>query len=249
MENWILESAIMIAAGFLAGALNAVAGGGSFITLPALVAVGLPPLLANATGTAALLPGYVASVWKFRRSMRLPAGISWLTLVVLTLGGGALGAVALLLSPGQLFNALIPWLVLFASGLFAFAPYFLQGGHSNRSRPRWHWLLLCGVCVYGGYFNGGVGIVLLAVLYLLGQNDLHGMNGLKNLMSALLTTVAVVIYGVGGLLDFSHLWLLAASAVAGGYGGAALAYHIPARWLRGFIVLVGLAVAVIFFLR
>ena len=249
MENWIIDSAILITAGFAAGLLNAVAGGGSFITLPALVAVGLPPVIANATGTAALLPGYLASVWKLRRHMAPPAGLSWLRLSLLTLGGGVLGAIALLLSPARLFDALIPWLVLLASGLFAFAPRLISAPTFDHPSRRWHWLLLLAVCVYGGYFNGGLGIILLAALHLLGQNDLHGMNGLKNMMSALLTTVAVVVYAVGGLLEFSHLWLMAVSAVAGGYSGGALAYRLPARWLRMLIVAVGLAVTAIFFWR
>lgn len=110
-------------------------------------------------------------------------------------------------------------------------------------------MILSLVCIYGGYFNGGLGIILLATFGLLGQTQLHGMNGLKNLLSALLTTIAVVIYALGNLIDGQYLLLLAIMAIIGGYLGAALAYRIPQSLLRGFIVLVGFAMSVGFFMR
>ncbi len=234
-------------AGVLGGALNALAGGGSFVTLAALVCVGLPPVVANATGTAALLPGYVVSAWRFRRDLAVPRGVSLSVLLSLTLLGGSVGAGILLHSSAQLFAALVPWLVLLATAMFALAPMLLR-----RQRPASTAVALVSlfaVCVYGGYFNGGLGIILLAALSLLGQRNLAAMNGLKNAMSALLTAVAVAVYWAGGLIALPPLLILAGAAIVGGYAGAALSYRIPAAALRGFIVAVGLALALLFFLR
>lgn len=241
------DAALLIAAGLIAGVLNAIAGGGSFFTLPALVALGLPPLMANASGTAALLPGYLASAWRFRRDIRLPGELSLWALLLIVLVGAVLGSLLLLLSSEQLFSALVPWLMVFASVLFALAPRLLK---NRTSAPTWlAALTLLLVCAYGGYFNGGVGIVLLAALGLLGQQQLQGMNGLKNAVSALLTLVAVVVYAAAGLLVWQPLLLMAASALVGGYLGAALSYRLPAGPLRVFIVLTGLLMAAVFFLR
>ena len=243
----IAEALLLVVAGLLAGALNAVAGGGSFFTLPALVALGLPPLMANASGTAALLPGYIASAWRFRGDIRMPGGLPLWVLLMIVLLGAVSGALLLLLSSEQLFSTLVPWLMLLASVIFALSPRLLK---SRANAPAWlAALILLAVCAYGGYFNGGVGIVLLAALGLLGQHELQGMNGLKNAVSALLTMVAVVVYAAAGLLVWKPLLLMALSALIGGYIGAALSYRLPAGPLRTFIVASGLVMAAVFFLR
>lgn len=251
--DWI----IVASAGFLGGILNAVAGGGSFITLPALIFVGVPPVSANATGTAALLPGYLASAWRFRRDLELPAQLSAAQLALLAVAGGGLGAMILLISSEQAFSRLIPWLILFATIAFLVGPWLVQRRAANtehRSTP--HRLqtvktafVLFGVCVYGGYFNGGLGIILLATLGLLGQTNLHGMNGLKNSVSALLTAIAVMVYTVGGTLSVEYLVVLGLAAMSGGYVGAAFAYRIPQHILRAFIISIGGVMAVIFFVK
>lgn len=252
----MLEWLIIAFAGFAGGLLNAVAGGGSFFTLPALLFAGLPPVMANATGTAALLPGYLASAWRFRRDIVFPAQLSLLQMLLITLTGGGLGAGVLLLSSAAVFAALIPWLVLFATLMFVFGPRLLRrvspGTDANiQSPPRTTsaTLILLGVCAYGGYFNGGVGIVLLAALGMLGQTDLRGMNGCKNLLSALLTAIAVVIYLAGGIVAFQHLLVMALAAVAGGYAGAAFAYRLSQRMLRVIAIGSGLTLFVVFLLR
>lgn len=257
MIEWI----VIVAAGFTGGALNAVAGGGSFITLPALIFVGVPPVAANATGTAALLPGYIASAWRFRRDMEFPAAIKFTTIMLIAIIGGSVGAVILLFSSEALFSALIPWLILFATVMFLVGPRLL--GAASQSTPaaakaapaqnsrRQKVVALAvvfSVCVYGGYFNGGLGIILLAALGLLGQTNLLGMNGVKNFISALLTAVAVVVYAAGGAIAVEHLWVLGAAAIVGGYAGATFAYRISQRGLRIFIVAVGLLMALGFFL-
>jgi uncharacterized membrane protein YfcA len=247
-------------AGFIGGALNAVAGGGSFITLPALIYVGVPPIAANATGTAALLPGYIASAWRFRKDIEFPAKLAFPTIVIIAIAGGSLGASILLLTSEQLFSTLIPWLILLASAAFVLGPRFLNArktvGAESKGQHVAHELgraaaslVLLAVCIYGGYFNGGLGIILLAALGLMGQTNLHGMNGLKNLVSALLTTVAIVVYAAGGTVAGKYLPLLGVTAIVGGYSGAAFAYRIPLHILRGGIACVGILMAAIFFLK
>lgn len=249
---------LMIAlAGFLGGMLNAVAGGGSFITLLALVFVGVPPIAANATGTAALLPGYIASAWRFRKDIEYPASLSLKGLILIALIGGSIGAGILLTTSEQVFAKLIPWLILLATAAFIVGPWLLkrriteQGENTSTPMlsPIMALMLLAAVCIYGGYFNGGLGIILLASFGLMGQTNLHGMNGLKNLISALLTTIAVVIYAAGDVINSQYLLLLAVMAIIGGYVGAAMAYRISQPLLRGFIVIVGLAMALGFFIR
>ncbi len=254
--DWILIGI----AGFIGGALNAVAGGGSFITLPVLIFVGLPPVAANATGTAAFLPGYIASAWRFRRDIEFPAGLNFIGIALVSVAGGSVGAVILLNTSEQLFSLLIPWLILLATAAFVVAPRLLRrkkvSGRRVAMRPAVSLsggviagLVLLAVCVYGGYFNGGLGIILLAALGLLGQTNLHGMNGLKNVISTLLTAVAVIVYAAGGAIAGAPLLLLGVMAVAGGYAGAALAYRVSQAVLRWFIVAVGCLMALGFFLK
>ncbi|RYF79003.1 MAG: sulfite exporter TauE/SafE family protein [Comamonadaceae bacterium] len=214
----MFDTAVLLAAAFVAGALNAVAGGGSFLTLPALVLTGVPPVMANATGTVALLPGYLASAWGFREDLQAPPGLSLRRLLALSLLGGALGAALLLLTSDAAFRRIVPWLLL-------------------------------AVAAYGGYFNGGLGILLLALFGLLGQTNLHAMNGVKTLVSAMLTAIAVLLYAAGGLVLWEQALLMMVAATLGGYGGARVARRIPAPWLRAGIVATGLVMAGLFFWR
>ncbi len=253
-----MDTVLIALAGFLGGLLNAVAGGGSFFTLSALIFVGVPPVIANATGTTALLPGYLASSWRFRREINLPKGMSYLGVFIIAISGGTIGALLLVRSDEALFAQLIPWLILLATLAFVVGPKLLSNikTSSEVSPNKAHPLkiksllpqcaLFC-VCIYGGYFNGGLGIIILAALGFMGQVDLKGMNGLKNIISALLTAVAVIIYWMSGSIDTEHLLLLSVSAVVGGYIGAVIAYRIPQNYLRGFIVCVGLALSFSFF--
>ncbi len=246
---------VLLGAGFLGGMLNAVAGGGSFLTLPALLFLGVPPVTANATGTAALLPGYIASAWRFRRDCACPGGMNAAVLAGLTVLGGCTGALLLTMTPNRLFTALIPWLIGFATLVFAAAPWLLpaatpasgQGDRSGKARAALVSApLLVLVCLYGGYFNGGLGILLLAAFSCMGMNNLHRMNGLKNGISALLACIAVVLYTLGGVIAFDRLLPLALAALAGGYAGAALAYRIPAQILRLGIVIIGVVLTIAF---
>ncbi|BFL84824.1 hypothetical protein LFREDSHE_32740 [Shewanella baltica] len=176
---------------------------------------------------------------------------------MIALIGGSIGAGILLTTSEQVFAKLIPWLILLATAAFIIGPWLLkrriteQGENTSTPMlsPMTALIMLSAVCIYGGYFNGGLGIILLASFGLMGQTNLHGMNGLKNLISALLTAIAVVVYAAGNVIDGQYLLLLAVMAIIGGYVGAALAYRISQPLLRGFIVIVGLAMALGFFMR
>ncbi len=243
----IAETAVLVAAAFAAGAMNAMAGGGSFLTLPALVYAGVPPVAANATGTAALLPGYASSAYGFRRDIRPVAGIGVGRLAAVSLAGGLAGAALLLLTPDGVFRAVVPWLLLAATALFAFGGRLSAGLRRLGAGGRGATLAgLLAVSVYGGYFNGGLGILLLAQLGLSGLADLNAMNGLKSLLSAVLTAVAVATYAAGGAVHWPAAAVMVPAAVAGGYLGARLARRIPPGVLRAGIVAVGLCMTAAF---
>ena len=241
---------LLLIAAFLAGALNAVAGGGSFLTFPALVFAGLPPVAANATGTVALLPGYVSATLGFREDMRPLPGLSLSGVVSVSLLGGATGAGLLLLTPNDTFAAIVPWLLLIATAAFAFGPKLLalrRAGHS--ASPLATIFGVLAVAVYGGYFNGGLGIMLLALFGLLGMAELNAANGLKNLVSAALTAIAVAVYAWGGAVSWTEALIMMLAATAGGYLGARAARRLPATYLRYGIVTIGLIMTIIFFAR
>lgn len=241
---------ILLAAAFLAGAMNAVAGGGSFLTLPALIYAGVPPVAANATGTVALLPGYASGVYGYRQDLTPVGTLSLPLLSAVSLVGGLVGAGLLLVTPDSVFRGIVPWLLLLATGLFAFGNMLAQrmrslGLHGNGAMLG----TLFAVSVYGGYFNGGLGILLLAQLSLFGMTDLNAMNGLKNLFSAVLTAIAVVAYAAGGAVEWPKALLMVVAAVAGGYVGARLGRKIPKPILRTGIIAVGLVMSAVFFLK
>lgn len=247
MADW----AIPVGAATLAGALNAVAGGGSFLTLPALALVGVPLVAANATGTAALLPGYLASAWAMRRELSAPMSPSLRHLGLLAVVGGAAGAALLVSTPNQAFARIVPWLLLAATALFALGPLLLRrAGPTTRPRPAWVVsLAIAAVALYGGYFNGGLGILLLAVLGALGHTDMGRMNAIKNFVSAILTLIAVALYAASGAIVWSHALWMACGATVGGYAGGLAARRLPPVLVRGMVVLTGLVMTTVFFLR
>jgi len=248
MPDAILTTTILLAAAFLAGAMNAMAGGGSFLTLPALVHAGIPPVAANATGTVALLPGYVSGAYGFRHDVRPVGSIGIRWLAVVSLAGGLVGAGLLLVTPDEVFRALVPWLLLGATALFAFGGRLFSGlRRLGAGGPAAMLGTLFAVSVYGGYFNGGLGILLLAHLSLFGLTDLNAMNGLKNLLSAVLTAIAVAACAFGGAVHWTEAAIMTVTAIGGGYAGGRLARRIPPRVLRLGIVAVGLIMAGAFF--
>ncbi|WP_448207061.1 sulfite exporter TauE/SafE family protein [Azospirillum sp. sgz302134] len=246
----LTTSLLLLAAAFFAGAMNAVAGGGSFLTLPALIYAGVPPVAANATGTVALLPGYASGVFGYRNDLEPVGGVGLVALSVVSLAGGLVGAALLLMTPDAVFRGIVPWLLLAATALFAFggaisAKLRSVGLHGTGALLA----TLFAVSVYGGYFNGGLGILLLAQFSLFGMTNLNAMNGLKNLFSAVLTAIAVVAYAVGGAVEWPYAALMTIAAMTGGYAGARVGRKIPAPILRTGIIAVGLIMSTLFFLK
>jgi uncharacterized membrane protein YfcA len=240
---------LLAVAAFAAGVLNAAAGGGSFLTLPALVATGVPPVAANATGTVAFLPGYAAGAWGFREDLEPLGGLSLRVVAACSVLGGLVGALLLLTTPGRAFQAIVPWLLLLATAVFAGAPAIQRLARNHATRvPRWVGglgIVIAGI--YGGYFNGGLGILLLALFGLLGQTKLNAMNGMKNLVSTLLTLIAVCVYSAGGLVQWPQAAVMAVAAGFGGYTGAQFARRIPPPVLRWTIVGIGALMSILFF--
>ena len=242
---------LLLCAAFLGGALNAIAGGGSFFTFPALVYAGVPPVAANASGTLALLPGYAASTWGFREDLRAPTTLPMPALLAVGLAGGALGAALLLITPDATFRLVVPWLLLAATVLFAAGPWLLRrlrrgDGEAGRLAQA---LTIFAVCGYGGYFNGGVGILLLAALGLLGHTRINAMNGLKNLLSTVLTLIACGLYVAGGVIVWKQALAMMLAALAGGYLAARLARRLPAVAVRAVVIVTGAVMTVLFFIN
>lgn len=247
----LLIAAVAAAVG---AAVNAIAGGGTLITFPTLIALGVPPITANATSTVALWPGVMSSMWGYRRE--LVGARRWATaFAVPSLAGGIVGAVLLLRTPNDLFADIVPWLILGATALFI-AQRPLMGllvragsvrretaGADGRLLPPSASFLFYQflVSVYGGYFGAGVGILMLASLGLMGLTNIHQMNGLKNWGGAVMNIVAVLIFAVSGIVDWTLALAMALGAGVGGIGGSLLAQRVGATWVRRAIVTVGLS--------
>jgi uncharacterized membrane protein YfcA len=242
---WVLLGA----AAFAAGGLNAIAGGGSFLTFPALVFAVVPPIAANATSAVAVSPGYLGSSWGFRRELaELPAALLRRELVLAATGGVA-GALLLLVTPARLFSSLVPWLLLFATALFALGPRIAQRAGKGRGLAHWRNPGLFLVAVYGGYFNGGLGILLMALYTLAGEARLNTVNALKNFNSFVLSLLSVVAFAWAGVIVWREAVLMMLAATLGGMVGARLARRLPVAWVRAIVILTGLAMSAAFFWR
>lgn len=256
--DWML----LLLAALAAGVLNAMAGGGSFLTFPALVFTGVPAIPANATSAVAVSPGYLGSVLGFRAELAaLPRQRLWREGALCALGG-AMGAGLLLVTPARVFAALVPWLLLFATLLFAAGPALLArrrqalaaagGLATDAAAPAGaalRWLGLALVAVYGGYFNGGLGILLMALYTLTGESDLNTANALKNLNSLVLSLLSVATFAWAGAIVWPQALAMALAASVGGFWGARLARRLPAAVVRSGVVVTGLVMAGVFFLR
>lgn len=235
--------------------MNALAGGGTILTFPTLLLLGESARVANATSTVALLPGAAASLAGYRREVATHR--RWLsTLLLPSLLGGGLGSLLLLVTPERTFARLAPWLVLFATALFAFQS-LRSARRGDRTPPEpgsdgrllHAWLAQFAVAVYGGYFGAGIGILMLVVLGHLGLSDIHAMNGLKNFFGICINSVAAAVFLFGGLVDFSAAGVLLVGAVAGGWFGARFGRWIGPRGARWAVVVIGTGVGVLLLVR
>ena len=247
---------ILFFVAILAGALNSVAGGGSFFSFPALLFTGVPAINANATNTIALWPGAVASVGAYRRDVG-GQPVLLITLCVASLIGGLLGAVLLLRTPEPVFVELIPFLLLAATLLFTFSGQitrYLRTRFHHPARAQWVSLLGVGllqlaIAVYGGFFGGGIGILMLASLALIGMENIHRMNALKTLLSSLINGIAVVTFVLAGVVFWPQAVLMIVGAVIGGYGGASIARRLDPLLVRRFVITVAFGMTIYFFIR
>lgn len=250
-----LALAVLALASALGGALNSVAGGGSFITFPALVMFGIPPVAANATSTVALWSSSVASAAAYRRDLKglrhtLPA------LGTLSLLGGGIGALWLLHTHDQTFARVVPWLLLCATSLFAVSgPLVARLRAWNVTRPSGaNPKIALGlgqllISIYGGYFGGGMGILMLAAFALTGQTDIHAMNGLKAILGAAINGVAICLFVASGIVHWPEALVMAAGSAAGAYAGASVAHRVPVAVVRKMVVAIGAAMTLWFFVR
>ncbi len=243
-------------AAVVAGVVNSVAGGGSLISFPSLVAFGEPAILANATNTAALWPGTLSSAVAYRRDTPLHGDLL-LTLLLPSMAGGLLGAFVLVITPPALFDEVVPWLVLFATALFALRDRISRWTgvaahteeHVTTGGKVWGFLFQLFVATYGGYFGAGIGILMLGSLSVMGLRDIHRMNALKAILGTLVNVIAFVFFAIKGLVVWHLAALMAVGAILGGWVGARAAKRVDQRYIRGFVILVGLAVAAWFFAK
>ena len=248
---------VLVASAVGAGAMNAMAGGGTILTFPTLIFLGMPAIRANATSTVALLPGAAASMAGFKEEVLSHKG--WLkTLFLPSLVGGILGSVLLLVTPEKMFARLAPVLILAATILFMarstlarrFLPQQEGGGDpdpSQLSRGRWITaaLLQFAVAVYGGYFGAGIGILMLALLGFLGLQNIHAMNGLKNFFNLCINLVAAGYFILRGAVSWPEALVLAVGAILGGYGGARFSKRIGQDKARAAVIVIGFLVTAI----
>lgn len=232
--------------------MNAIAGGGTLVTFPALVALGVPPITANATSTVALWPGTMTSLWGYRRE--LTGARRWaVAFAIPSLVGGVIGAVLLLVTPERRFAAIVPWLILGATALFmaqgpllrrlreAGAQHPIHAEDGSLHPPAGAYLVYqLGVGIYGGYFGAGAGILMLASLGLMGLTNIHQMNGLKNWGGGVMNLVAVIVFAVSGIVDWPVAIAMAAGATVGGVSGSLLAQRVGQTWVRRAIAGIGL---------
>jgi uncharacterized protein len=241
----LVWAALVAAAG---GAFNTIAGGGTLLTFPALVALGVPPISANATSALALWPGFLGGMWGFRRD--LVGARSWtLRFALPSLGGGLAGALLFVLTPQEQFLGVVPWLVLAAT-----VPFVVQGPllrtfrgaaaeepHTLPPPSMLVMLVQLGIGVYGGYFGAGMSFLMLSALTLMGLTNLHRMNGLKNWGGFCINAGAALTFVISGVVDWPLALVMAGGAMVGGYAGSMVARLIGQERVRGVVVATGLA--------
>ncbi len=250
----LFEGSILFLAGFLGGILNSIAGGGSFITFPALMFVGIPPIIANATNTFASCAGYLSGAYAFRKDIandkqKLPL------IVVLSFVGGSAGAWLLLQTPEQVFLQTIPWLLLFASLLFVFGGklnHYLKKMahiHKHASALGVHLLsaLLLLVCLYGGFFNAGLGIISLSYLALAGYQNINVMNGIKLLISSCVAMVAIGLFIIEGAIDWYSGIIVLSGSLIGGFFAAKISRSLPQVWIRNIVIVISFSITGYYF--
>ena len=241
-------------AGALGGAINAVAGGGSFVCFPALLFTGVPAIPANATNTLALWVGTTASGGAYREKLNISRRVM-IPLVVTSVVGGLAGAFLLIKTPAHTFLRVLPWLLLGATLLFAFGKHLTGRISAGITQEATNAAVTVAsiyelfVAVYGGYFGGGVGIMNLAMLSALGMTDIHAMNKLKVMLGGVINGVAAITFIATRMIMWPQAMVMTAGSIVGGYSSAHLSQKLPQSWVKAFVILVGTAMTIYFFIR
>jgi len=244
----VLHGSSAFASAFAAGAINSVAGGGTLLTFPTLIWLGMDSVTANATSTVAIWPGSVGSMYGYRKELRT-TDPAMLALALPSLAGGIGGALLLRYTPPAIFDAIVPFLILFATLLFmvqeSVQGLFKKGAHHLMPAMAFQFC----VALYGGYFGAGMGVLMLAALAILGLTDIHQMNGLKSLFGSCINGVAALYFIFAHMVQWPYVLIMAVGAIAGGVGGAGLARKMGRRAVRGIVIAIGLGMAVSLFVK
>jgi uncharacterized membrane protein YfcA len=252
-HTYALHLAILFAAALWAGAQNQLAGGGSFITLPALILTGMDARAANITSTVALFPGQITSGWLGRKGATGTPRLSLRTLTIISLVGGAVGAVLLLLTPSSVFERMVPWLVLFATAAFAWGsfgrkPQVEAEAEGAGLGPLASGAIQMGIAIYGGYFGGGIGFLMLAALTL-ARMPVRTASATKNVLAGVMNFTAVVIFLFSGEVRWIAAAIACVGALAGSFVGAQMLRKVNEKALRVAVVIIGLSLTVGMFVR
>lgn len=248
------ELVLLFLAGFFGGVLNSIAGGGSFITFPALIFVGIPPIIANATNTFASCAGYMSGAYAFRKEIADHKN-ELLLIIIVSLTGGISGAWLLLQTPESVFREAIPWLLLFATILFIFGGQINSALKKMASNNRHAssiggvllLMILFGVSIYGGFFNAGLGIITLSYLALAGHTNINAMNGLKLLVSSTVSLIAIALFIYNDVIAWYEGTIVLCGTLAGGYVAAHLSRQLPQKHVRRFVIVASIATTLYFF--
>lgn len=247
----ILQGVLLFGSAVLAGMINSVAGGGTLLTFPALIWAGNSAIIANATSTVALVPGAWSSIWGYRSQLH-ETPRRFFVLLLPSLIGGIIGAVLLKRTPPVIFANMVPYLVLFATVLFMLqepVQRWLRTSELTHHPVTARWIIGTSfyqflVAIYGGYFGAGIGILMLAVLGIMGLTNIHQMNGLKNIFGSSINAVAAIYFILAGLVNWQSALLMMAGAIIGGYGAAGLAQRLGQKFVRRAVIVIGFAMTI-----
>jgi uncharacterized membrane protein YfcA len=241
---------LLIIAALGGGLINSVAGGGMFLTFPALVFTGVPSIVANASSTTALLPGVFTSAWAYREDFQKSENFPFLPMLIVSLAGGIVGALLLLFTPQRTFDSVIPWLMLGATLLFTFGaritPILKRAFHIG---PVAVVVIQFFIAIYGGYFGGAIGIVMLATWTVFGLTDIHVMNANRTLMGAAANSVAAVLFILARKIWWPQTLVMLVATIIGGYIGARTARKVNPLYIRAMVTVVSAGITIAFFLR
>jgi uncharacterized membrane protein YfcA len=244
LNHWL----ILVGAALIGGAINSVAGGGSFLTFPALLFAGVPAIPANATNNTAMWLGVVASARGYREEIQTYRAVI-VPAIVVSLIGSAGGAVLLLHTPPKIFEHMIPWLLLFATIVFAVSPLITRTHKPQHVHSPWQLAAQFVVAIYGGYFGAGMGIMMLAILTFSALPSMNAMNGVKNVLSIMINGIAVVPFVIAGVIAWPVALLMAVFSMAGGYFGARFFRRVPSHITRIIVLAIGAGMSAYFFVK